>query len=258
MIAGDALKEIRARLGFLHRCGLDYLALDRSAPTLSGGETQRIRLAGQIGSGLVGVVYVLDEPSIGLHSRDNQLLLESLCDLRDQGNTVIVVEHDEETMLAADHIVDFGPGPGVRGGRVVAEGTVEEIQKNPRSVTGRYLCGTDTIPVPTRRREIGSNRLTVKAARHNNLRGINVPIPLGAFVCITGVSGSGKSSLAGDILWQVLNRELNSGKGEPGAHPEVTGLATVLPGEEGAAKILTDAFDTGLRGVKLHCHVQKL
>ncbi|GIS58283.1 MAG: hypothetical protein CM1200mP2_05080 [Planctomycetaceae bacterium] len=224
MIAGEALKEIRARLGFLLRCGLDYLALDRSAPTLSGGETQRIRLAGQIGSGLVGVVYVLDEPSIGLHSRDNQLLLESLCDLRDQGNTVIVVEHDEETMLAADHIVDFGPGPGVRGGRVVAEGTVEEIQKNPRSVTGRYLCGTDSIPVPTRRREIGSNRLTVKAARHNNLRGINVPIPLGAFVCITGVSGSGKSSLAGDILWQVLNRELNSGKGEPGAHREVTGL----------------------------------
>ncbi len=224
LIAGEALKEIRARLGFLLRCGLDYLALDRSAPTLSGGETQRIRLAGQIGSGLVGVVYVLDEPSIGLHSRDNQLLLDSLCDLRDQGNTVIVVEHDEETMRAADHIVDFGPGPGVRGGRVVAEGTVEEIQQNPRSVTGRYLCGADTIPVPTRHREIGSNRLTIKAARHNNLRGINVPIPLGAFVCITGVSGSGKSSLAGDILWQVLNRELNSGKGDPGAHREVTGL----------------------------------
>ena len=224
LIAAEVLKEIRARLGFLLKCGLDYLALDRSAPTLSGGETQRIRLAGQIGSGLVGVVYVLDEPSIGLHPRDNQLLLESLCDLRDQGNTVIVVEHDEETMRAADHIVDFGPGPGVRGGRVVAQGTVEQIENNPRSVTGRFLCGKDSIPVPEQRRAPGKNRLTVHSARHNNLKGISVPIPLGNFVCITGVSGSGKSSLADDILWQVLNRELNSGKGEPGRHRDVSGL----------------------------------
>ena len=224
LIAAEVLKEIRARLGFLLRCGLDYLALDRSAPTLSGGETQRIRLAGQIGSGLVGVVYVLDEPSIGLHPRDNHLLLESLCDLRDQGNTVIVVEHDEETMRAADHIVDFGPGPGIRGGRVVAEGTVQQIEQNAQSVTGRYLSGVDSIPVPRKRRELTTKRLTIHAARHNNLRGITVPIPLGAFVCVTGVSGSGKSSLADDILWQVLNRELNSGQGEPGRHREVTGL----------------------------------
>jgi len=224
LIASEVLKEIRARLGFLLRCGLDYLALDRSAPTLSGGETQRIRLAGQIGSGLVGVVYVLDEPSIGLHPRDNNLLLESLCDLRDQGNTVIVVEHDEETMRAADHIVDFGPGPGIRGGRVVAEGTLAEIKKNPRSVTGRYLVGQDTIPVPDARRQLDDRRLEIKAARHNNLRGINVTIPLGGFVCITGVSGSGKSSLASDILWQVLNRDLNKGKGDPGTHSDILGL----------------------------------
>ncbi|HAA49028.1 MAG TPA: excinuclease ABC subunit A, partial [Planctomycetaceae bacterium] len=163
LIAVDVLKEIRARLGFLLRCGLDYLALDRSAPTLSGGETQRIRLAGQIGSGLVGVVYVLDEPSIGLHPRDNQLLLESLADLRDQGNTVIVVEHDEETIRAADHVVDFGPGPGIRGGRVVAEGSVREVETNRHSVTGRYLSGVDSIPVPQERRAIGKDRLTVKA-----------------------------------------------------------------------------------------------
>ncbi len=224
LIAGEALKEIRGRLGFLLRCGLDYLALDRAAPTLSGGETQRIRLAGQIGSGLVGVVYVLDEPSIGLHPRDNRLLLESLCDLRDQGNTVIVVEHDEETIREADHVVDFGPGPGVRGGRVVATGTVEDIEANPKSVTGRFLSGRESIAVPDQRRPIGRDRLTVRAARHNNLRGINVAIPVGAFVCVTGVSGSGKSSLVNDILWQVLNRDLNRGKGTPGSHREVTGL----------------------------------
>ncbi len=227
LVAGEALKEIRGRLGFLLRCGLDYLALDRAAPTLSGGETQRIRLAGQIGSGLVGVVYVLDEPSIGLHPRDNTLLLESLCDLRDQGNTVIVVEHDEETIREADHVVDFGPGPGVRGGRVVATGTVKDIEANSKSVTGRFLSGRESIAVPQRRRPIGKDRLTVRAARHNNLRGINVPIPVGAFVCVTGVSGSGKSSLVNDILWQVLNRDLNRGKGTPGRHREVTGLEFV-------------------------------
>ncbi|MFP6769450.1 MAG: excinuclease ABC subunit UvrA, partial [Planctomycetaceae bacterium] len=227
LVAGEALKEIRGRLGFLLRCGLDYLALDRAAPTLSGGETQRIRLAGQIGSGLVGVVYVLDEPSIGLHPRDNTLLLESLCDLRDQGNTVIVVEHDEETIREADHVVDFGPGPGVRGGRVVATGTVEDIEANSKSVTGRFLSGRESIAVPQRRRPIGKDRLTVRAARHNNLRGINVAIPVGAFVCVTGVSGSGKSSLVNDILWQVLNRDLNRGKGTPGKHREVTGLEFV-------------------------------
>ena len=224
LIATEVLKEIRGRLGFLLRCGLDYLALDRAAPTLSGGETQRIRLAGQIGSGLVGVVYILDEPSIGLHPRDNALLLASLCELRDQGNTVIVVEHDEETIRAADHVVDFGPGPGVRGGRIVVQGNVEQVSAHPRSVTGSFLSGVRTIPVPSSRRTIGASRLTVHRARHNNLKGINVSIPLGGFVCVTGVSGSGKSSLVNDILWQVLNRDLNGGKGQPGAHANISGL----------------------------------
>lgn len=223
-IAQEALKEICGRLGFLLRCGLDYLTLDRTAPTLSGGESQRIRLAGQIGCGLVGVVYILDEPSIGLHPRDNDKLLGSLIDLRDQGNTVIVVEHDEDTMRAADHIVDFGPGPGVRGGEVVAEGTLAQISAAPRSVTGQFLSGTQQIETPSLRRPIGKKQLKIAGAKHNNLRDVDVAIPLEAFVCVTGVSGSGKSSLVNDILWETLNRDLNRGEGNPGAVRRITGL----------------------------------
>ncbi|MEZ5940966.1 MAG: excinuclease ABC subunit UvrA [Planctomycetaceae bacterium] len=225
LIADEALKEIRGRLSFLERCGLDYLALDRSAPTLSGGESQRIRLAGQIGSGLVGVLYILDEPSIGLHPRDNTKLLESLLELRDQGNTVIVVEHDEETMRAADHIIDFGPGPGVRGGEIVAAGTYDDVVKSKKSVTGAYLSGRQSIPVPKQRRDTSNaERIRILGATHNNLRDIDVEIPLGAFVCVTGVSGSGKSSVTNDILWEVLNRDVNGGKGTPGTHKKIEGL----------------------------------
>ena len=225
LIAEDALKEIRGRLGFLIKCGLGYLTLDRSAPTLSGGESQRIRLAGQIGCGLVGVLYILDEPSIGLHPRDNAMLLESLEDLRDQGNTVIVVEHDEETMEAADHIIDFGPGPGVRGGEIVAQGTVRDVRQCPESLTGAYLDGREQIEVPAVRRKRNRKRqLKVVGARHNNLQNVDVEIPLGLFVCVTGVSGSGKSSLCNDILWESLNREVNGGKGAPGRHKRINGL----------------------------------
>ena len=224
VIAEEALKEIRGRLGFLLRCGLGYLTLDRSAPTLSGGESQRIRLAGQIGSGLVGVMYILDEPSIGLHPRDNDMLLSSLLELRDQGNTVVVVEHDEDTMRAADHVIDFGPGPGVRGGEVVAIGSADDVMSNERSLTGAYLSGRESISIPKERRATTKNRLKVVGARHNNLKNIDVEIPLGVFVCITGVSGSGKSSLSNDILWEVLNRDVNKGKGLPGLHTRVNGL----------------------------------
>ncbi len=223
-IAEEALKEIRGRLGFLLKCGLDYLALDRTAPTLSGGETQRIRLAGQIGCGLVGVVYILDEPSIGLHPRDNVLLLESLQDLRDQGNTVIVVEHDEDTMRAADHIVDFGPGPGVRGGEVVAEGSLAKVLKSHRSLTGQYLSGKKQIEIPKERRKPGKNSILIKGAKHNNLKDVEAKFPLGLFICVTGVSGSGKSSLVNDILWETLNRDLNRGHGHPGKHERIEGL----------------------------------
>ncbi|MFP6765821.1 MAG: excinuclease ABC subunit UvrA, partial [Planctomycetaceae bacterium] len=223
-IAEEAIKEIRGRLGFLLRCGLHYLTLDRTAPTLSGGESQRIRLAGQIGCGLVDVVYILDEPSIGLHPRDNQMLLESLRDLRDQGNTVIVVEHDEETMLAADHVVDFGPGPGVRGGEIVAQGPVAAIRKSRKSLTGQYLSGRQQIEVPPKRRPIGEERITVRGAMHHNLRNVDVEFPLGVFICVTGVSGSGKSSLINDILWQSLKRDVNGGNGSPGEHTEILGL----------------------------------
>ena len=210
----EAIKEIRGRLEFLANVGLDYLTLSRTAPTLSGGEMQRIRLAGQIGCGLVGVLYILDEPSIGLHSRDNDRLLDTLHSLRDQGNTVLVVEHDEETMRAADRIVDFGPGPGVHGGHVVANGTPEEVIANPDSLTGEYLSGRREIAIP-KRRPIGDKRLIVRGATHHNLKGIDVEIPLGAFVCVTGVSGSGKSSLVTDILVEVLRRDLMGGKGSP-------------------------------------------
>ena len=224
MIADEALKEIRGRLGFLQKCGLGYLTLERTAPTLSGGESQRIRLAGQIGSGLVGVLYILDEPSIGLHPRDNDMLLGSLLDLRDQGNTVIVVEHDEETMRAADHIIDFGPGPGIRGGEIVAKGTSTEVMKSRKSVTGAYLSGKKQIEIPSERREPTKKRLKITGASQNNLKELDVEIPLGVFVCVTGVSGSGKSSLCNDILWQVLNKELNKGNGSPGTHKKITGL----------------------------------
>jgi len=227
LVAEEAIKEIRARLGFLKKCGLGYLALDRSAPTLSGGESQRIRLAGQIGSGLVGVLYILDEPSIGLHPRDNDMLLGSLLNLRDQGNTVIVVEHDEDTMRAADHLIDFGPGPGVRGGEVIAQGTAEEVMRNKRSLTGAYLSGRSSIPVPQERRAPGKDRLKIIGATHHNLQNIDVEIPLGLFVCITGVSGSGKSSLCNDILWETLNRDVNQGKGTPGAHRRIEGLKLI-------------------------------
>jgi excinuclease ABC subunit A len=226
-IAEEVLKEIRGRLGFLLRCGLDYLTLDRTAPTLSGGESQRIRLAGQIGCGLVDVVYILDEPSIGLHPRDNQMLLDSLCDLRDQGNTVIVVEHDEDTMRAADHIVDFGPGPGVRGGKVVVEGSFADVTKSKRSLTGQFLSGEKQIAVPQQRREPGDQWIEISGATHHNLKSVDAGIPLGLFVCVTGVSGSGKSSLVNDILWEVLNRDVNKGKGTPGAHEAVAGIEHV-------------------------------
>ena len=224
IVAEEALKEIRGRLSFLLRCGLNYLTLDRTAPTLSGGETQRIRLASQIGCGLVGVVYILDEPSIGLHPRDNAMLLDSLCELRDQGNTVIVVEHDEETMRAADRIIDFGPGPGIRGGEIVAEGSIADIRKSRKSVTGAYLSGKRTIEIPRERREANGHALKILGARHNNLKNVDVEIPLGQFVCVTGVSGSGKSSLVNDILWQAVNRDLNKGNGFPGVHERIEGL----------------------------------
>ncbi len=224
IIAAEVLKEIRGRLGFLLNVGLDYLTLGRTAPTLSGGESQRIRLAGQIGCGLVGVLYILDEPSIGLHPRDNDRLLATLGELRDMGNTVVVVEHDEDTMRAADHIIDFGPGPGVRGGEVVVAGSAQKVLKDRRSITGQYLSGKRSIPVREQRRAIGDARLRIVGAAHNNLKEIDAEIPLSAFVCVTGVSGSGKSSLVNDILVEALRRDLNHGEGDPGAHQAIEGL----------------------------------
>ncbi|HZL87342.1 MAG TPA: excinuclease ABC subunit UvrA, partial [Pirellulaceae bacterium] len=264
LIATEVLKEIRTRLGFLLDVGLEYLTLDRTAPTLAGGESQRIRLAGQIGSGLVGVLYILDEPSIGLHPRDNERLLATLRRLRDMGNTVIVVEHDEETMWAADHLIDFGPGPGVRGGHIVASGPPGEVIHAEKSITARFLAGQEEIPIPASRRpvfqtseveaevqsskfkiqsaskrgrkatlnlehgtlnSVGPKVLKIQGATHNNLKNIDVEIPLGAFVCVTGVSGSGKSSLVGDIIVEALHRDLNKGEGNPGPHRAIEGLA---------------------------------
>jgi len=223
-IAEDALKEIRSRLGFLMNVGLHYLTLDRPAPTLSGGEAQRIRMASQIGSGLVGVTYILDEPSIGLHARDNGRLLDTLKELRDRGNTVVVVEHDEETMRAADHMVDFGPGPGILGGGIVTEGGIDRVCDEPESVTGHYLTGLCEIPVPETRRRAGqSGWLTVVGARHNNLKNITVKIPLETLTVVTGVSGSGKSSLVSDILREALARDLNGAKTFPGPHRRIRG-----------------------------------
>ena len=223
LIGDQILKEIRARVGFLNEVGLDYLSLSRATGTLSGGEAQRIRLATQIGSGLVGVAYILDEPSIGLHQRDNDKLLGALKNLKDLGNTLIVVEHDEDTMLAADYIVDIGPGAGAHGGQVVACGTAEEIMKNKNSVTGAYLSGRIKIPVPTERRK-PTGFLTVKGARENNLKNIDVKIPLGIMTCITGVSGSGKSSLTNEILYKRLARDLNRARCIPGKHDDIIGI----------------------------------
>ncbi len=224
VIATEALKEICGRLGFLMNVGLDYLSLDRTAPTLSGGESQRIRLAGQIGCGLVGVLYILDEPSIGLHPRDNDRLLDTLQQLRDIGNTVVVVEHDEDTMRQADHLIDFGPGPGVRGGEVVVEGTLADVKKAKRSETGKYLSGKKKIEVPSQRRPPTGKSLKIMGAKHNNLKNVDVEIPLGQFVCVTGVSGSGKSSLVNDIVLEALRRDLNNGKGDPGEHKKIEGI----------------------------------
>ena len=223
LIAHQILKEINARLGFLVDVGLDYLSLSRSAGTLSGGESQRIRLATQIGSGLMGVLYILDEPSIGLHQRDNERLLKTLKRLRDLGNTLIVVEHDEDTMYAADHIIDMGPGAGAHGGEIVAEGTVEDIKMNERSITGMYLSGRKSIPVPENRRQPNGKWVEIIGARENNLKNIDVKIPLGVLTCITGVSGSGKSSLINEILYKGLAFQLNGTKKRPGDHDRIIG-----------------------------------
>ncbi len=223
IIGSQVLKEIRARVQFLMDVGLDYLTLTRATATLSGGEAQRIRLATQIGSGLVGVAYILDEPSIGLHQRDNDKLLKTLCHLRDLGNTLIVVEHDEDTMRAADCIVDIGPGAGEHGGRLVGIGTAEELMKNKNSITGAYLSGRLKIPVPTERKK-PTDWLTVKGASQNNLKNIDVKFPLGVFTCVTGVSGSGKSSLVNEILYKSLARTLNHARTIPGAHKKILGM----------------------------------
>ena len=223
LIGGQILKEIRARIRFLLDVGLDYLTLGRATGSLSGGEAQRIRLATQIGSGLVGVAYILDEPSIGLHQRDNDKLLNTLKHLRDLGNSVLVVEHDEDTMREADYIVDIGPGAGEHGGKVVAEGTAEEIMANPDSITGAYLSGKKKIPVPEVR-EKPSGWLKITGAEENNLKGIDVEIPLGIMTCVTGVSGSGKSSLVNEILYKRLARDLNRARTIPGKHKNIEGL----------------------------------
>ena len=223
LIGDQILKEIRARVGFLVDVGLDYLSLSRATATLSGGEAQRIRLATQIGSGLVGVCYILDEPSIGLHQRDNDKLLATLKNLRDLGNTLIVVEHDEDTMRAADYIVDVGPGAGSHGGRIVACGTVEDIMNTPESITGQYLSGAVKIPIPEKRRK-PAGWLKVRGAAENNLKNIDVKFPLGVFTCVTGVSGSGKSSLVNEILYKHLARDLNRARCIPGKHAGIDGI----------------------------------
>ena len=223
MIAAQILKEIKNRLGFLRSVGLQYLTLSREAGTLSGGESQRIRLATQIGSSLMGVLYILDEPSIGLHQRDNDKLLATLKKLRDLGNTLLVVEHDEDTMREADYIVDIGPGAGVNGGRVVAAGTPEEVMNTPGSITGDYLSGRKKIPVPTQRRSGNGHYLKIFGAAENNLRHVDVAIPLGTFTCVTGVSGSGKSSLVNEILYKKLGADLNRVKVRPGKHDRIEG-----------------------------------
>lgn len=224
IIAHQILKEIRARFGFLIDVGLDYLTLSRASGTLSGGESQRIRLATQIGSSLVGVLYILDEPSIGLHQKDNEKLLKTLRHLTDIGNTLIIVEHDEDTMFAADHIVDIGPGAGIHGGEVVAQGSVQEIMACKESLTGQYLSGAKVIEVPQERRKGNGQSIVIVGAKENNLKNIDVEIPLGELVCVTGVSGSGKSSLINEILYKGLAQRINRAKDKPGDHDEITGM----------------------------------
>ncbi|WP_155591996.1 excinuclease ABC subunit UvrA [Lysinibacillus cavernae] len=223
-IARLVLREIEERLGFLVNVGLDYLTLSRAAGTLSGGEAQRIRLATQIGSRLTGVLYILDEPSIGLHQRDNDRLISTLQNMRDIGNTLIVVEHDEDTMLAADYLIDVGPGAGVHGGQIVAAGTPQEVMNNEKSLTGQYLSGRKFIPLPVERRQPNGRKLSIKGAKENNLRNVKVDVPLGLFVAVTGVSGSGKSTLINEILYKSLAQKLNRSKVKPGEHKEVTGI----------------------------------
>ncbi|MDP6215208.1 MAG: excinuclease ABC subunit UvrA, partial [Acidimicrobiales bacterium] len=227
MIAEQIQKEINSRLGFLLDVGLDYLSLSRSAATLAGGEAQRIRLASQIGSGLVGVLYVLDEPSIGLHQRDNQRLIETLIRLRDLGNTVIVVEHDEETIRSADHIVDIGPGAGEHGGDILHSGVLKGLLAHKTSLTGQYLDGRRQIPLPEMRRPVGTSRLVVRGARENNLADIDVEVPLGCFVAVTGVSGSGKSTLVNEILHKALMAGVYGSKVPPGLHTTLEGVDAV-------------------------------
>ena len=226
-IGKQIIKEITSRLRFLSNVGLEYLTLNRSADTLSGGEAQRIRLATQIGSGLTGVLYILDEPSIGLHQRDNDRLLSTLMALRDLGNTVIVVEHDEDTIMAANWVVDIGPGAGKHGGEVVAFGTPEEIKKNPASLTGRYLSGQEQIAIPGKRRPGNGKKITIYGAKEHNLRNLDVDIPLGKFICITGVSGSGKSTLLNDILAKALSAYFYNAKEIPGEHKKILGLDNI-------------------------------
>ena len=226
-IGKEILKEIKARLGFLVNVGLDYISMSRSSGTLSGGEAQRIRLATQIGAGLVGVLYILDEPSIGLHQRDNRKLISTLKHLRDIGNTLIVVEHDEETMLSADYIVDIGPGAGEHGGKIIAQGSPEDIMNSDESITGRYLSRKDFIPVKEERRPGNGKFITVKGARENNLKNVDVDIPLGLFTCVTGVSGSGKSSLVNEVLYKGLSTKINKKYMHPGKHDSIEGIENI-------------------------------
>ncbi len=227
-IAAPILREIQARLGFLASVGLDYLNLNRKTGSLSGGEAQRIRLATQVGTGLVGVCYVLDEPTIGLHQRDNDRLIETLRHLTDIGNTVIIVEHDEDMIRAADHVIDLGPGPGVHGGEIVGQGTVAQIIKSPKSLTGKYLGGTEEIETPLERRDVSpDSAIVVKGARHNNLKNIDAAFPLGGFICVTGVSGSGKSTLVNEILLKGIKRKLTESRVKPGLHSRITGIPRI-------------------------------
>ncbi|APC79498.1 excinuclease ABC subunit UvrA [Clostridium botulinum] len=227
IISNQILKEIRSRLKFLIDVGLDYLTLSRNASTLSGGESQRIRLATQIGSSLVGVLYILDEPSIGLHQRDNDRLIKTLKNLRDLGNTLVVVEHDEDTIREADYIVDIGPGAGEHGGEVVAAGTLEDIMNTEKSITGQYIKGVRTISVPKERRKCEGNYISIKGARENNLKNVSAKFPIGLFTCVTGVSGSGKSTLVNEILYKGIHKKLNNSKDNPGKHKEITGIENV-------------------------------
>ena len=250
-IAGQVLKEVQSRLGFLLDVGLEYLSLERAAGTLSGGEAQRIRLATQIGSGLVGVLYVLDEPSIGLHQRDNRRLIETLTRLRDLGNTLIVVEHDEDTIAHSDWVVDIGPAAGEHGGTVVHSGTYSELLRNKNSITGAYLSGRESIEVPLIRRPVDRRRqLTVVGAREHNLREIDVAFPLGVLTSVTGVSGSGKSTLVNDILASVLANKLNGARQVPGRHTRVVGSGQRR--QAGPGRSVADRPDTAVQPGHLH------